>query len=187
MVHLSKNYCVVRIGGSTSALLFYNEQSEFEVYIGNHDDIETEAFPLKSSGYQNNEKLIFHAREAGQFPKPEIPEGVKHYDIEEVMQGEKLTACIVRSVHESHGKLVPNAITFSIEPSLLNNEADYPQALRWITQRANAFSHILESEGMSKSSDFILNSFIYALETTERLQKFAQADRGKQTVTKAML
>lgn len=187
MVHLGKSYSVIKMGGSTSSLLFYNEQGDFEVYIGNHEDIENESVSLKSSNYKQDDKLIFHAREAGQFPRPDIPEGVKHYDIEEVMQGDKITACVVRSVHESHGKLLPNAITFTIEPSLLNDEVNYPKALRWITQRANAFSHILESEGMSKNSDFILNSFIYALENPDRLQKFTQGDRGKQTITKAML
>ena len=175
------------MGGSTSSALFYNEEGELEIYIGNHDDIELEATALASSGFKLDDKIVFYARESNQLPRPEIPEGVKHYDIEEVMQGDKLTACIVRSIHESHGKLMPNAITFSIDPALLNDESVYPKAVRWITQRANAFSHILESEGMTQNSDFVLSSYIYALENADRLERFIKADRGKQTVTAAML
>ncbi len=187
LVHLNKIYCIVKIGGSTSATLFYNDEGELEVYIGNHDDIEIEVNNLANKGYKVDDKILFYARESKQLPRPDIPEGIKHYDIEEVMQGDKLIACIVRSIHESHGKLMPNAITFAVDPGLIDNENNYAKAVRWITQRANAFSHILESEGMTKNPDFILNSYIYALENPDRLERFMKDDRGKQTVTATML
>lgn len=175
------------MGGSTTALVFYNLEAELEVYIGNDEDITFEASNLESSGYIKNDKLLSHIRESNQIPRPEIKEGTKHYDIEEIKQGDKITACTIRSIHESHGKLIPNAITFAIEPSILNDEKTYIKALRWVSQRASAFSQILESEGMTKNPDFILNGFIYALENSSRLERFIKGDRGRQTITTTML
>ena len=187
MAHLSNTYCIVNMGKSTSALLFFDGDGASEVYIGNPSDIAFEAQALQNNGYNENELVLLHLRELGQLPRPNIPKGIKHYDVEECFQGEKLVSYTIRSVHESHGKLNPNSITFTVAPALLNDEVLYPKALRWITQRSRAFTTILESEGMHQNADFILSCYIYALENPQRLEKFTQADRGIQTVTQDMI
>lgn len=146
-----------------------------------------EAEGLHFSGYKKDNDLLAHLREQNKLSHPHIKQGTKHYDVEEVVQGDKIIACIIRSVHESHGKLIPNTITFAIEPALINSKAMYPKALNWIQSRAAAFSKILESEGMKPDGEFILNSFIHALDDEQRLQRFKDADRGTQTVTENML
>lgn len=182
-----KRYTVVSAGSSTSALLFFTEENELEIYVGNQTDIGIEAKGLQFSGYIHDETFLKDIRKEHKLTHPYIEQGAKHYDVEEILQGEKIIACTVRSVHESHGKLLPNTITFAIESSMINSETLYPKALKWITDRTLAFSKILESEGMKPDSEFIINSFIYALDDDNRLFRFIEADRGKQTVTENML
>ncbi|MFT7144364.1 MAG: hypothetical protein ACI9TY_000064 [Alphaproteobacteria bacterium] len=182
-----KRYIVVSAGTSTAALLFCTNDNDAEVYIGNQTDIDLEAENLQLSGFMKDSKLLDHLRKENKLERPYIKQGSKHYDIEDVIQGDKITACIIRSVHESHGKLIPNTITFAIDPALVNSQTIYPIALEWVKTRAKAFAGILESEGMKPDSEFILNSFIYALDDAHRLDRFKQADRGCQTVTEGML
>tara|TARA_R110000868_G_scaffold218576_2_gene469143 strand:- start:72262 stop:72828 length:567 start_codon:yes stop_codon:yes gene_type:complete len=187
MQEIKMKYTLVPIGVSTSALLFCTESGEIDIFVGNPTDIDIEAQALKHQNYNEDSNLLNTLRQGNYLLQSPAKKDAKYYDIEKIVQGERLTACTVRAVHESHGKLMPNTITFSIAPNLLTCSENYPKALHWVESRAKAFADILESEGMKPDGDFILNSFIQALNDKNTLAQFAEADRGKQTITENML